>query len=171
MTRIPVKRAMPSAPRAPRRGDSTVSPFAPEIENLLDRAASLPHGLDWLHRAPLEAVSIALRVDARLVEGVRRLLDDPGAHGLVVTGYRRAAARWRREPRPECFAAGAPPPRPPPALGPEALLRAAEGHPLGLPFLADGPLETVAVTIGVHPFVVLEARALLRRRAHASVHR
>jgi len=139
-------------------------PLSPEIEQVLDHAASIPRGLAFLHRAPIEAVAIALAVDARLVVQVRRLLDDPATHAPVVVAFKAAVARWRREPHPEGFRAPVPPP---PAPGPEELLRAAEEHPLGREFFADAPLETVAVVFGVHPFLVLEARGLLEHRGIA----
>ena len=48
-----------------------------------------------------------------------------------------------------------------PTMGPEELIREASAHALGLRFLEKAPPETVAVTFGVHPFVVFRARGLL----------
>jgi hypothetical protein len=142
-----------------------VSPaLSPEVEEVLERAAALRHGLGFLHTGPLESVAITLGLDARLVARVRGQIDDPSLHPLVIESFKRAVERQRAGERPAAVPA---PPPPAPAMGPADLLRAAEAHPLGLPFLADAPLETVAVTFGVTPFVVLEARALLARAGPA----
>jgi hydroxymethylglutaryl-CoA lyase len=45
----------------------------------------------------------------------------------------------------------------------ESLLAAARAHPLGLGYLVDGYLGSVAATFGVHAFVVEEARRQLRQ--------
>jgi hypothetical protein len=52
----------------------------------------------------------------------------------------------------------------PPPRGPEEVVGEAERHPLGVEFLIRGPFETVAVTFGAHPDVVLAARDLLDAR-------
>jgi hypothetical protein len=44
----------------------------------------------------------------------------------------------------------------------EALIERARTHPLGLPFLERGALESVAAIFGVHAFVVDSARDRLR---------
>ena len=133
--------------------------FTPAVEDILDRAAGIPRGLAFLHLAPLESVAIALGSDARTVAEVRGLLDDPTTHALVIEAFKAALARRPPGPPPEHHRAP-----PPPDMGPEDLVRAAEAHPLGLPFLMDGPLETVAVTFRVSPFVVLETRARLEKQ-------
>lgn len=140
------------------------APLAPEVENLLERAASLPRGLAFLHLAPLESVAIALGVDARLVERVRRQLEDPADRRVVIEAFQGAVLRWQRGPRPDCFPMRTLPVDAQAPMSPEELIRAAEGHYLGLSFLVEAPLETVAVTFGVHPLAVLEARGLLERR-------
>jgi hypothetical protein len=66
-----------------------------------------------------------------------------------------------------------PVPRPAPALpryapGPgevQALIAAAEAHPLGLEFLLHGDPSAVAITFQVHAFSVDAARQQLARRA------
>ncbi len=40
----------------------------------------------------------------------------------------------------------------------DELLRRASAHPLGRPYLADGALDSVAATFGVHAFAVEAAR-------------
>jgi len=44
----------------------------------------------------------------------------------------------------------------------EALITAAQDHPLGTEFLLDGHLEAVAITFDVHAFTVDAARRVLR---------
>ncbi len=44
----------------------------------------------------------------------------------------------------------------------ERLIASARSHPLGLPFLLDGHLGSVAVTFGAHAFDVEAARERLR---------
>jgi hypothetical protein len=70
-----------------------------------------------------------------------------------------AAVRRSRQPWPTSPVHFAPPPR-----GPEEVVGEAERHPLGVEFLIRGPFETVAVTFGAHPDVVLAARDLLDAR-------
>jgi hypothetical protein len=47
------------------------------------------------------------------------------------------------------------------------LIERAERHPLGLDFLANGHVESVAITFGTHAFRVEEARSHLARRPPA----
>jgi len=47
----------------------------------------------------------------------------------------------------------------------EALIAAAEKHPLGLEFLLDGDLSAVAITFQTHAFTVDAARQQLKRDA------
>jgi hypothetical protein len=47
------------------------------------------------------------------------------------------------------------------------LLRAAGQHPLGLNYLRDGHLGTVAITFGCHAFTVVAARDRLTRSDRA----
>ncbi|MCC6747069.1 MAG: hypothetical protein IT371_05375 [Deltaproteobacteria bacterium] len=50
-----------------------------------------------------------------------------------------------------------------------ALIREAEGHPLGIDYLLHGALNSVAATFGAHAFVVLDARRrVLRDRSEQS---
>jgi hypothetical protein len=46
----------------------------------------------------------------------------------------------------------------------EDLIRAARQHPLGLDYLIDGHLGTVAITFGCHAFTVVAARDRLSGR-------
>ena len=47
----------------------------------------------------------------------------------------------------------------------QALIAAAEKHPLGIEFLLDGDLSSVAITFQVHAFSVDAARQHLKRHA------
>lgn len=53
------------------------------------------------------------------------------------------------------------PPAEPGSAEVEALIRLAEGHPLGLDYLREGLPDSVAATFGVHAFVVDAARERL----------
>jgi hypothetical protein len=58
--------------------------------------------------------------------------------------------------------AGFPAPQSVPKPEVDALIVAAEQHPLGTEFLIDGHLEAVAITFQVHAFTVDAARRVLR---------
>ena len=47
------------------------------------------------------------------------------------------------------------------------LMRRARAHPFGAGFLAEGALDAVAATFGVHAFVVTRARDALREQTPA----
>jgi len=53
---------------------------------------------------------------------------------------------------------------PPAPTDAASVIRAAEAHPLGVKLVLCAPLETAAITFGVHPDVVEAARALLEAR-------
>ena len=48
------------------------------------------------------------------------------------------------------------------------LVRQAASHPLGTRFLANGSIDAVAATFGVHAFVVDEARSRMRSEGWTS---
>jgi len=65
--------------------------------------------------------------------------------------------------RPSLPGSRPPPPRPGPGTGEvESLITRARDHALGLEFLLRGAHDAVAVTFGVHAFVVDAARDRLR---------
>lgn len=142
------------------------SPLAPELDELIERAAALPHGLVFLESAPPECVSYTLGVSRDVVGRVRDGLETPATRELIASAFRRAVERLAAR---SASATGdlAPLPGSPPPHGPAELIRAAETNPRGIQFLLCAPLETVAVSFGVHPFVVLGARELLGRRGVA----
>jgi hypothetical protein len=158
-TRVPAP-ALLSEARAVRPG-APVGPELPltaEVRGLVARSAGLRRGLAFVHRAPPECVASALGVTVRLVEYARACLERGPERVLLIQEY--AGARDRRRRQPPGSVARPPPPR----RGPDDLARDAERHPLGVQFLLCAPFETVAITFGVHPDVVLAARDLLAAR-------
>jgi hypothetical protein len=136
--------------------------LAPEILDLLEKSAAVPHGLAFVHCAPRECVATALGVHPDAVEATCECLDaEPRA--AVIREYTRAVERRRTQPPP--------PPRTPSVRvqrGPDDVIEAAENHSLGLSFLMGAPLETAAIMFAAHPDVVSEARERLSRRGVVS---
>ena len=130
------------------------NPLSPEMADLIERAAELPHGLVFIEFAPLECAARTLEVLPEVLERAREALDEPADRALLTREYQRAVERR----------GSSPPSAPSPVHGPEDLIREAEKGPCGVQFVLCAPLETVAVTYAVHPFVVLGARELLKRR-------
>jgi len=148
-----------------KRHVSRVSPpvaanqaITPAVRDLVTRSAALPRGLAFLNRGPVECVASALGATVHLVEQARACLEG-GPERVELLEEHAAAAQRARQPWPTSPVHFAPPPR-----GPEDVVGEAERHPLGVEFLIRGQLETVAVTFGAHPDVVLAARDLLDAR-------
>jgi len=136
--------------------------IAPEVLDVIERSARLPHGLAFVHLAPLDCVALTLGVHPRLVELARACLDRPEERGPIIREYVSAVARVGREPPAPAPHGEAPVPK-----GPEDLILLAERHPLGIEFLARAPLETAAVIFAAHPDAVSQAREILSRRGIA----
>jgi hypothetical protein len=135
------------------------APLPPELSELAARLASEPHGLALLRGADLECVAVKLGVHPLAVLAAREQLATREGRIRLAEGIRQARIRNREERRHRREV-----PQPPaPPREPEGLIEAARRHRLGLPFLLDAPLETVAVTFRVHPRLVLQARTLLRQ--------
>jgi hypothetical protein len=132
--------------------------ITPAVRDLVARSAALPRGLAFLHRGPTECVASALGAPVHLVEDARACLED-GPERVQLLEEHAAALQRTRQPWPTSPVHLARPPR-----GPEDVVGQAERHPLGVEFLIRGPFETVAVTFGAHPDVVLAARDLLGAR-------
>ena len=132
--------------------------ITPAVRDLVARSAALPRGLAFLNRGPLECVASALGATVHLVEQARACLEG-GPERVQLLEEHAAATHRSRPPWPTSPVHFAPPPR-----GPEDVVGEAERHPLGVEFLIRGPFETVAVTFGAHPDVVLAARDLLGAR-------
>ncbi len=135
--------------------------LTPEVLDLLERAASLPFGLQLLRLAPSDCVSTTLGVRVDVAEQARAALEDDSRSDELLEAYEVAVARRRLRPE-----APLPPPLPgaPPPHGPEELIAELLGQPGGLQLLVDAPLETVAIDFCVHPFVVEAARELVLGR-------
>ncbi len=140
-----------------------------ELRDLIARVAVHPHGLGFLHQGYLDNVAVTLGVHPFAIEAAREYMATPEGRAVLIDEVRRARERVTAAE----VSAGGPPIAPHPAgsasagtdsgkaMGPEDLITEARHHPLGLRFLIDAPPETVAVTFGVHPFIVFRARGLL----------
>jgi hypothetical protein len=133
--------------------------LTPELRDLIHRVAAHPHGLGFLHRASLESVATTLCVDAHVADQARQWMETSEGRARLIEALREA----RGETMPP------PPPEPPEDLHLsrtiDELVERARGHPLGISFLMRAPLESVAVTLQAHPFLVLRAREQLHARA------
>lgn len=132
-------------------------PLSSETLDLIDRASNIPYGLQFVESAPPDCVASTLGVSPEAVMRARSLLSDAAGRLEFAQELERAARRRESGP-----------PGPKPARGPEELIREAEADPLGISFLVEAPLETVAIHLKAHPFVVLGARALLERRGRGT---
>jgi len=125
-----------------------------ELEDVLARGAQSGQGLAFIAEAPVEAVATSLGVHAHSVDRARDCLEDPARRARAV----RELERLSTIP---------PPPEPttmrPPAA-PRDIIEEAENHPLGVQFLLCAPLETAAISFGVHPDAIDEARERLAAR-------
>jgi hypothetical protein len=129
----------------------------PGMEDLVLQLARHHRGLALLHLADLECAAVTLGVDALIIAQARQVLETPEGRAQLLAAVHRAHDEIHDAP---CCAA---PARPSPPRTARELVRAAAEHPLGLEFLREGYLESVAVIFRVHPNRVLRARALLER--------
>lgn len=154
------------SPRAPLRrsrrtrceGDerTLAGRLEPELRALVERSAALPRGLAFVRRGPVECVAAALGAHPRLVERLRRSLEEPEQRALAIAAFSRArgAPRTSLEREPGLS----------PVCDPARLAAEAERHPLGIQFLLCAPLENAAIAFGAHPEVVAGARRILAAR-------
>ena len=129
----------------------------PGMEDLIVQLARHHRGLAVLHQTDLECAAVTLGVDALVVAQARQALATAEGRAQLIAAVRRAHDEIHATP---CCAA---PARPRPPRTARELVRAAFEHRLGLEFLREGYLESVAVIFRVHPNRVLRARALLER--------
>jgi hypothetical protein len=135
--------------------------LAPEVRALVERAARVEHGRALLHLAPPECAAVLLGERPPAVERVRAALEDRRTRDAALALFARAlGSRPPRAPR------SAAPPLPTPRRA-EEVLRDAQARPDGLAVLLSAAAECGAITFGVHPEVVLAARALARSRGLA----
>ena len=144
-----------------------------DLELLIERVASYPHGLGFLHLAEIETIAVLLGVSAITVTDARARIETPDGRKLLIRKVREAKERMR--------AAGKPPSPwwmtqkqrrikdPPPPKTPEQLIEEIRAHELGIAFLTKAPIETLAVTFEVHPEIVLKARAIIEGNVERSV--
>jgi hypothetical protein len=143
-----------------------------ELLDLAERVAAYPHGLGFLHLAPLETIAITLGVNAYVADRARSMLMTPEGRATLIAEVRAAKARASGSTRP---ADGIEPAAqetatPETAASVEELVQRALEHPLGVRFLLDGPMETVAITLRAHVFLVLEARDMLHAQYGLQAH-
>jgi len=138
-----------------------LKPLTPELLDLMRKVAAYPHGLGFLREGDLRCVAVTLRVHPFVIDEARDCLQTPEGRALLVRELRRARSRIRREPPTTESLQAATDSKQPPADA-EELIRLARTHAYGLRFLLQAPFETVAITFGVHPSLVFEARELAR---------
>jgi hypothetical protein len=142
-----------------------------------------------MHSAYLDGVAVTLGTHPFVVEAARELLETPPGRAMMIEEVRRARERLRRtglapgEERgtvdadvsthpaegDESLSRGGRttqtiPGPPVPPKDAEELIAEARASPFGIRFLLQAPPETVAITFGVHPFLVFRARGLIRTR-------
>jgi hypothetical protein len=134
-----------------------------DLHDLAERVAAYPHGLGFLHLAPLETAAVTLGVSAYVADQARSMLRTPEGRATLIAEVRAAKGRASDSTRPADVIESAAPEQAAPetAASVEELVQRALEHPLGIRFLLDGPMETVAITLRAHVFLVLEARDLL----------
>jgi len=120
------------------------------VVELLEHAARHPDGGLPLLDAQLECCASLYQVHPTLVESARRACESREARAEAEAILSRHLTPVEIPPAP------APTPR-----DVEAVIAAAAALPHGLDLLAHGPVETAAVLLGAHPFVIEEARRTL----------
>ncbi|MBD3162301.1 MAG: hypothetical protein GF328_09360 [Candidatus Latescibacteria bacterium] len=137
-----------------------------ELRALVERVARHPHGLGFLHQAYLESVAVTLGVHPLVVDAARAFLETPEGRALLIDEVRRARSEPTSSPDPVPSPAPACTERAP-AKGAQDLIDEVRARPNGIRFLLHAPPETIAVTYGVHPFVVFHAREIVKRERRA----
>ena len=126
-----------------------------ELVKLLEAAACHPEGESALFEGHLESVAALYQVHPQTVEELRAAIAQPAAQAQAA----RIVERARLNP--------APAPTPEPARATtchQTLIARASALPHGLELLRRGPIETAAMQLESHPFVVEQARLHLAAR-------
>ena len=134
-------------------------PVPHEFSGILERLAAWPDGVQFFCRGQLECVAIAFGVPPATVEAARAFLETEQG--------RRAFEELQRTPRSRPAAAPLRSTRARLPYRPRSareLIDRAERLPSGVRTIIETPLETVAILFDVSPFIVLEAREILRER-------
>ena len=136
---------------------------SPEMRELIQKLATWPHGLGFLHLAEVEAIATTLHVHPFVVVEARKILETPEGRAQLIeeVHHVRETMKPVLTPKPirKC------PPSAPTLHTAEELVEAARNHPYGIVFLTHGHPEAVAVTFCVHPDLVFAARELLEKEA------
>jgi hypothetical protein len=135
------------------------------MRELIEKLATWPHGLGFLHLAEVEAIATTLHVHPFVVVEARKILETPEGRAQLIeeVHHVREMKKPVLTPKPvrKCG------PSAPTLHTPEELIEAARNHPYGIVFLTHGHPEAVAVTFCVHPDLVFEARELLDKQSPA----
>lgn len=121
-----------------------------DVVKLLEAAAVHPEGSGALFEGHLESVAALYQVHTQTIEELRACVEKPAVQDLaaqIVAAARRNATSLPLQTAPEQH---------PPNL--TALIAKAVALPHGLDLLTRGPIETAALQLGAHPFLVDEAR-------------
>jgi hypothetical protein len=143
-------------PRSRERSRTPAGALDPATRRVVEHAAALPRGLAVLDRAPLECVAVLVGAHPGAVARARAALGSADTRAAVLDVFARAARR-DADARPEPRGAA------PRLRTPEDLLRVGSERPGGLALLEAASVECAAIAFGVHPELVLAARALLGR--------
>lgn len=135
---------------------------SPEMQALVEKLATWPHGLGFLHLADLETLAVELKVHPFLLAAARDALETPEGRATLIEAVRRAREAAGLAPSEPWMPPGdCGKPGRPPCPSPEELIEAARRDPLGVAFLVEGHPESVAVHFHVHPRIVFTAREIL----------
>jgi hypothetical protein len=146
---------MPSFNRA--RYTTPMVPLPLDVVKLLEAAASHPEGDAALFEGHLESVAALYQAHPHTLERLRALVAEPAGKLEVA----RILAQARLNPAaPQSVAEALTA-----LIDPAAVITKASAMPNGLELLTHGPIETAAMQLGTHPFVVEEARQHLAARS------
>ena len=132
-----------------------------ELRDLIRRGGAHPDGLEFLRVGYLESVAVSLGVHPFVIDAAREYLETAAGEAFMEYQVCKEMQRHEAPHRPSRATAH---------LAAQHLeevdrvVSAAEEHPLGTKLLLETPLETACKELGAHPFLVLRARLLVRRK-------